>query len=274
MRLAQVLLALLLAAAATATPAVALDLSGPFTEGGLVVGEVAPGTDVRLDGAAVPVGADGRFLIGFPRDAPATMPLSVVYPDGRTETRRLEIASREYDVQRIDGLPERQVSPYSAEDLARIRREKELSDAAKTEAERTLESLFASGFQWPAEGRVTGVYGSQRILNGKPKRPHYGTDVAAPPGTPVVAMADGIVRIAHPGMFFNGATVMLDHGHGLVSHYIHLSLVEVELGQRVEKGQRIGLVGASGRATGPHLHWAITLRGVPLDPALLVSPRP
>lgn len=273
MRRAALLLAGLLLAVAAATPARALELSGKFIAGGLVIGRTQPGATVRLDGKTVPVATDGEFLLGFPREPAKTAELTVVRPDGTRERKQLRIESRTYHIDRINGLPPRKVTP-SAKDLKRIRHEKAIGDAAKEKADQTRLALFDSGFDWPADGRVSGVYGSQRILNGKPRRPHYGTDLAIGDGTPVRAMADGIVRLAYPHMFFNGTAVMLDHGLGLISYYIHLSKLEVTVGERVKKGQVIGLSGASGRATGPHLHWAVFLRGTPLDPALLVPARP
>ena len=127
---------------------------------------------------------------------------------------------------------------------------------------------------WPAAGRISGVYGSQRILNGKPKQPHYGVDIAAPIGTPVVAPADGVVALAHPDLYYTGGTIILDHGHGLTSALLHLDRVEVAAGDRVRKGQRIATLGKSGRATGPHLDWRINLFNARLDPSFLVPPMP
>ena len=139
-------------------------------------------------------------------------------------------------------------------------------------AEETFPFFFQSGFIWPVKGRLSGVYGSQRILNGKPRRPHLGVDIVIPTGTPIVATADGIIRIAHSGMFFTGKTVAIDHGHGLVSIYAHMSEVSVENGQRVRKGAPIGKVGATGRVTGAHLHWGMSLFKTRLDPLLFVGP--
>ncbi|MDP6175772.1 MAG: M23 family metallopeptidase, partial [Rhodospirillales bacterium] len=156
-------------------------------------------------------------------------------------------------------------------DLERIRREKSLLAAARSV--RSAQPLFLSGFAWPAKGRISGVYGSRRILNGKPRRPHFGLDLAAPEGTAVLAPADGVVRFAHPGMFFNGKTIILDHGLGLSTAYLHLSAVLVEPGQAVKKGQIIAKVGATGRVTGAHLHWGLRLGATELDPQLLVPPR-
>ena len=271
------LLVVLSAVAMALSPVLAgqsrLDLTGTLSQGGLVVGSAPAGSQVKLDGTRLDIAADGTFLIGFGRDAAAAATLEVTFPDGSTETRRLGVAARSYDVQRIDGLPRRKVTPRSPEDLARIGREKKAIESARARID-VGAPLAASTFDWPAIGRVSGVYGSQRVLNGVPKRPHLGVDVAAPAGTPVVAAAAGTVLFTHPGMFFNGKTVLIDHGLGLTSIYIHMNDVAVEAGQEVRKGQRIGAVGQSGRATGPHLHWEVNLGPVKLDPALLVGPMP
>ena len=145
---------------------------------------------------------------------------------------------------------------------------------AKARAKDTADDHFESGWIWPAQGRISGVYGSQRILNGKPRRPHFGLDVAAPVGTPVVSPADAVVALAHRDMYYTGGTLILDHGHGLTSAMLHLDSVEVEIGDFVRKGQRIGTIGKTGRATGPHLDWRINLFKARLDPAFLVPPMP
>lgn len=251
----------------------ALELKGELTQGGLVIGRVPPDAAVTLDGEAVRVGRDGRFVLGFDRDAPAKAELRITQADGSTQERRLIIRQREYDIQRIDGLPDRKVTP-SPEALERIQREAELIKAAREQA-RDTDILHAdAGFTWPLRGRISGVYGSQRILNGKPKRPHYGLDIAASQGTPIQAPAAGVVAFTHPDMYFNGKTLVLDHGLGLTSTYIHLSRIEVEQGEWIDEGQVIGRVGASGRATGPHLHWGISWLDRHIDPRLLLGPLP
>ena len=248
-----------------------LDLEGELIQGGLVRGQVAPGSAVWLDGRELRVAADGRFVFGFGRDAGQRAELVVRQPGGREDRRVLEIAGRSYDVQRIAGLPPRQVTP-SAEDLARIEADDRLLEAARR---RDSEGLgFTQKMAWPALGRISGVYGSQRILNGEPRAPHRGIDIAAPAGTPVGAMASGVVSLAEPDMYFTGGTVMVDHGHGLHSTYVHLQEVLVEVGQDVAQGAILGRVGSTGRATGPHLHWGIYWFDQAVDPALLVGPMP
>ena len=248
-----------------------LHLEGALIQGGLVRGQVAPGTHVRLDGRELRVSEDGWFVFGFDRDAPGSAELALVDPDGREARQRLEVAARTYRVQRIDGLPPRQVSPSEA-DLARIRADAELLAAAKR---RDSDGRgFTEPAAWPATGPISGVYGSQRILNGEPRAPHRGVDVAAPAGTPVGAMAGGAVSLAASDMYYTGGTVMVDHGHGLHSIYVHLQDVLVEVGQEVAQGATLGTVGASGRATGAHLHWGVYWFERALDPALLVGPMP
>ncbi len=246
-----------------------LRLDGPLVQGGLVIGVTEADAQVRIDGRRVRVSAEGIFLIGFGRDESGPIELEVRHGDGGVTTRRLVIEPRQYKLQRIDGLPARMVNP-DADALARIQRE-----GAMIAAVRSLDSsepLFAGGFVWPARGPISGVYGSQRILNGEPKRPHYGVDVAAPTGTPVRAPADGIVALAESDLYYTGGTVMLDHGHGLTSVYSHLSALTVSLGQSVSQGDMIGRIGATGRVTGAHLDWRVNLFKTRLDPALLVGP--
>lgn len=246
-------------------------LEGDFVQGGLVVGRTEPGAKVAVDGRAVVVRPDGRFLLGFGRDAAAKALLVATLPDGGRQELPLAIAKRTYDVQRIDGLPPESVSPGPA-DLERIEAEQNLIAAA-----RFIDSpvaYFDGGFVWPAVGPVSGVYGSQRILNGQPRQPHYGVDIAAPEGAPVTAPSPGIVRLAEADLYFTGGTVILDHGYGLSSTFSHLSAVLVAVGDRLAQGQLVGRVGKTGRATGAHLDWRLNLFDVRLDPALLVGPMP
>ena len=268
------LLAILVLLSSPAAPAAepSVQLDGRRVQGGLVRGRVAPGSTVEFEGDPVRVSRDGWFLIGFGRDAPPKAVLSVVSPDGRRQRYGLAVKPREYRIQRIDGLPPGKVTPRSKEDLARIRREvamvkrARLTDDARTD--------FLGGFRWPTKGPISGVYGSQRILNGEPRQPHYGVDIAVPTGTKALAPAAGVVTLAHPDMFFSGGTLIVDHGHGLSSAFLHLSRILVKKGQRVAQGQPIAEVGATGRVTGPHLDWRINLFGRRIDPELLVGPMP
>ncbi len=259
------------AALAAGPPASALELAGEVVQGGLVRGQAAPGSEVRLGDRRLRLDDQGRFLFGIGRDERGPLRLQLRRPDGRREIRELAVRQRRFAVQRIEGLPPRQVEPLPA-DLVKIE-----ADQAKLNAARRLDSAedgFASAPVWPALGPISGVFGSQRILNGKPRAPHRGLDVAAPSGTPVGAMAPGVVVVAVPDMYFTGGTVVIDHGHGLSSLYAHMSELRTEVGQRVTAGQMIGRVGATGRATGPHLHWGVFWFDQGLDPALLIGPMP
>jgi len=248
-----------------------VELSGPLVQGALVQGRVPPGARVVFNDRPLRVSGQGIFVFGLGRDAPAEGVLQVTHADGRSERRRLAIGQRDYEIQRIDGLPPRKVTPPAAE-LERIRAEARLArEARRRDAPRTD---FLTGFQWPLEGPITGVYGSQRILNGEARRPHYGVDIAAPTGTPVRAPADGVVTLAHPDMFFSGGTLIIDHGHGLSSTFLHLAHILVAEGERVRQGEVIAEVGATGRVTGAHLDWRMNHFGERLDPVLVAGPMP
>ena len=247
-------------------------LSGELVQGGLVYGKALPGSRVSQDGQAVRVSDQGDFLLGFTRDAPATSQLRIELPDGKVEQRSLQVAAREYRIQRIDGLPKSKVTPRSPEDLARIRRDAVAVRKARVRDDDRQD--FLGGFVWPVTGPISGVYGSQRILNGEPRRPHFGVDVAAPVGTPVRAPAAGVVTLAEPDLFFSGGTLIIDHGHKLTSSFLHLHKLHVKVGDRVEQGDLIAEVGATGRVTGAHLDWRMNLRDRRIDPELLVPPMP
>ncbi len=237
-----------------------------------MVGHTEPGSRVYQDGQRLRVSANGDFLLGFTRDAPATSELRIELSSGRQVRRSLDVAKREYDIQRIDGLPKSKVTPHKPEDLARIRRD--IKEAKQARARDDDRQDFLTGFEWPVIGPISGVYGSQRILNGKPRRPHYGVDIAVPTGTPVRAPAPGVVTLAVPDMFFSGGTLILDHGHKLSSSFLHLSRLHARVGDRVEQGEVIAEVGATGRVTGAHLDWRMNLRDRRIDPQLLVPDMP
>ncbi len=246
-------------------------LKGEFTQGGLIFGQSEAGATASLNGEALRVTEDGRFVFGFGRDAPATAVLTVTTPDGAVSTQELKISQREYRIQRIDGLAKDYVTPPD-DVVARIYADREA--AAKARATDRAETDFDSGVIWPAIGRISGVYGSQRILNGEPRQPHYGVDIAGPVGTPIKAPADGVVTLAHPGMYFSGATLIIDHGHRLSSTFLHLESIEVKEGDFVRQGDVIALMGATGRVTGPHLDWRMNWRDERIDPTFLVPPMP
>ena len=243
-------------------------LEGNQTQGGLVFGMTEPGSRVVLDGEALGLSGDGRFLIGFGRDAAKEATLSITGPDGKTDTRILKVVARTYKVQRIDGLPSRKVTP-KPQDAARIRADN--AGIGRVRALDTHQAYFSSGFMWPVTGPLSGVFGSQRILNGKPKNPHNGTDIAVPEGIIIKAPADGVVALVHDDMFYTGKTLMLDHGFGLTSVYAHMSALLVNEGDLVKKGTPIGKVGKTGRVSGAHLHWGVTLNRTHLDPALIAG---
>jgi len=245
----------------------AVELSGHLAQGGLVTGHTQPGAKVLLGDRAVLVGKDGLFVFGFGRDQAPTAELTIVQPDGTTERQTIAVEQRTFDIQRIDGMEQAKVTPNPA-DLARIKAEQEKVN--ETRKEPTPAEEFLVPFIWPAKGPISGVYGSQRILNGEPRAPHYGLDIAAPEGSPIVAPAPGVVRLVATDFFLTGGTVILDHGFGVQSVFIHMKAVEAKLGTHVEQGELIGYVGKTGRATGPHLHWGMNWLDVRLDPALWV----
>ncbi|MFN2286860.1 MAG: M23 family metallopeptidase [Chromatocurvus sp.] len=260
---------------ATATAgAQCVDVQGDSAQGGMIWGKVQPGADVTLDGESIDVLPDGRFVAGFGRDA-ALRSLLVVEVAGERCEQPLNVASREYRIQRVEGVPQRTVTP-PPEQLDRIRRERALVANAKRRRVERPEWLLQvdGGFDWPATGRISGVYGSQRFYNGEPGSPHYGVDVAVPTGTPVVAPAAGIVTLAEDDLFYSGGTVILDHGYQLSSSFLHMSRVLVSVGDELQRGDLIGEVGATGRATGPHLDWRMSWRQERVDPQRLVPPMP
>lgn len=243
-------------------------LSGDLAPGSLVIGKTRPGATVLLDGRELRLTADGHFVFGFGRDAEGLVGLTLRHKE-LEESHVFELAEREWNIQRIEGVPRETVDPPSGELLKRIREEAaQVRKARRTDSDRTA---FLRGFRWPLQGPVTGVYGSQRFYNGEPRRPHYGVDIAQPAGTPVKAPAGGRVTLVHPNMFYSGGTLIIDHGYGVSSTFIHLKEVLVEEGQEVAQGDVIATVGASGRSTGAHLDWRINWYQRRIDPQTLVG---
>jgi murein DD-endopeptidase MepM/ murein hydrolase activator NlpD len=246
----------------------ALEIEGVWQQGALIRGHVEPGSTVVFDGHAVNVTATGDFILGLGRDAAPEVALTVTSVDGAIEEHQFEVLQREYQIQRIKGVKKEHVTPPESV-TQRIR-----AEAAQVWKARQIQSDyldFMQSFEWPLIGPITGVYGSQRFYNGVPRSPHYGVDIAAATGTPVKAPAAGVVTLAHDDMFYSGGTLILDHGYGLSSTFIHLHKILVKPGQRVEQGQLIAEVGASGRATGPHLDWRLNWFHERLDPQLLMN---
>ncbi len=248
----------------------ALELRGELAQGGLLIGQLAEGEQAYLDGKLLRATETGLVVFGFGRDAKPVATLKVCRQESCKE-ETLAIRQRQYDIQRIEGVPQNTVTP-PPEVLDRIREENVMVARARAKASDSL--AFSQPFIWPLEGPITGVFGSQRVYNGEPRRPHFGVDVAAATGTPVVAPADATVRLAHPDMYFSGGTLVMDHGYGVTSTFIHLSEVLVKEGEEVRQGQVVGKVGATGRATGPHLDWRMNWNRVRLDPVLHVGPMP
>ena len=245
-------------------------LDGHYAQGGTVRGWVEPGSSVALDGRALRIAKDGSFIFGFDRDHGSRSTLRVVHADGEVETRTFDIESREYNIERIDGLPPSKVTPRTQAQINHILRDQKMKrDSRKSPSQ---DIYFNEDFVWPLTGRLSGFYGSQRILNGEPKRPHYGVDVAAPEGTNFYAPAGGVVTLASDDMYFEGGLIFLDHGLGYTSGFLHMTRVDVKPGDVVKQGDLLGGVGAAGRATGPHLDWRITWMGKQLDPTFLVPP--
>jgi murein DD-endopeptidase MepM/ murein hydrolase activator NlpD len=247
-------------------------LNGTVTQGAALLGVAPRGTrTIDLDGVAVPVAADGRFLIAFDRDAKPAATLTARLADGRSVVYPIVVAPRAWDIERVDTplIPTKNSENFLA------RRKPELEAIAAARALKTDADGWRQSFAWPQKGRMSGMFGNQRVYQGKPGDYHGGVDVALPAGTPVFAPANGVVILAadHP-FTLEGNLLMLDHGMGLNSAFLHLSRIDVKLGDHVTKGQQIGAVGATGRATGPHMHWGMKWNAARIDPILLSGPMP
>lgn len=247
-----------------------LELKGEMTQGSLLRGQVPVGHQVWLNDKPIKISPDGYFVFGFGRDAKLTQQLKWSDDKGVQHSQSLQLQARTYNIQKIEGIPSKFVSPPK-EVSARIKLDNsQVAKARRLDDERTD---FYQDFIWPAAGPISGVYGSQRVFNGTPKRPHFGVDVAAPIGTSVYAPANGIVTLFVPDMYYSGGTMIIDHGHGVSSTFLHLSKGHVVAGTTVEQGDLVAEIGATGRATGPHLDWRINWFKERLDPALLVPKR-
>lgn len=254
---------------AITSSAVAVEFSGEWQQGALIIGRVSPGEQVEFQGHKLRLSAEGQFVFGLGRDAVSPAVVTLI-KQGKRESLSFAVKARDYDIQRVEGVPQQTVEP-SPEQAERTKREAALVAAARKND--SALAAFAETFQWPVSGPISGVYGSQRVYNGVPKTPHYGVDIARPTGTPVRAPAGGVVTLAHPDMFLSGGTLIIDHGQGVFSTFIHLSKILVKKGDAIVQGQEIGKVGQTGRASGPHLHWAMNWFEVRTDPQLLVGPQ-
>jgi len=277
MRVGAASFALVLALSFAAPGAAASDrrteIPDAVSQGALVVGNAEPRSVVELEGHRLRVAPDGSFAFGVGRDAESPLRLRVIWFDGATETINLRVLPRDWPVERVVGVPAKTINPpkHVAE---RIAREQALVSSARERDDPRTD--FAQPFVWPVQGRISGRFGNQRVYvlpdgGDVPKSPHSGMDIAAPTGTPVLAPAAGVVTFAAPDLYLTGGTVLLDHGHGVSSNFLHLSRLDVAVGDRVEQGGVIGAVGATGRATGPHLHWGMSWFGVRIDPLLVLE---
>lgn len=250
-----------------------LRVTGNLEQGGVAYGTAPAGTvSLKLGSETVPVAADGRFMLGFDRNAPASLTLQAKTARGVVVTRQLTIAPHAWDLQRVDvakrpGVTNKEFERLRAPEVARI---------VAARAAESQSDGWQQDFAWPATGRISGVFGSQRIYRGgEPGAYHSGVDIAGGAGAPVTAPADGVVVLAADKPFtLEGNLLMIDHGMGLNSAFLHLSRIDVREGDRVKKGQLIGAIGSSGRATGPHLHWAMKWRSARIDPMALAGPMP
>jgi len=247
-----------------------VDLPAHLQQGQLVIGHAPRGARIEFSGRKLRVGDDGVFVFGLDRDAPAQGALQVQRADGEPSTLTFAVAKREYHIERIEGLPQKTVTP-DPETAARIEREQ--ARVAQARNRDDAREDFLHGFTPPvADARISGVYGSQRIDNGVAKTPHLGLDMAVPEGTPVRAPAPGVVTFAEPDLVLTGGTVLIDHGFGLTSSFLHMSKLDVKVGDVVKRGWVIGAAGMTGRATGQHVHWGFNWFDVRLDPAQLPKP--
>lgn len=247
-------------------------LADSAIQGGVLLGRLTHlGAMLTIDGEPVKVTEDGHFILGFNRDAAAKAEVKAVFPNGTIETKTITVKPRQWNIENVD-LPRRETTSSAS---FQRRRAPELAAIGSARAFESDAQGWRQDFAWPTTGRISGMFGSQRVYRGDPGGYHTGIDIAAAPGTPVIAPADGVVTLAASKPFsLEGNLLMLDHGMGLNSAFLHLSKIAVKEGDVVRKGQYIGNVGATGSATGPHLHWSMKWRAARLDPILLTGPMP
>ena len=251
-----------------AIPARATRLPASAQQGAMVLGVSHQAATVEYAGRTLRVTPYGSFVFGIGRDATGEAVLRIRQPATGWVEHRIAITPRDWPIERIDGVPPATVDPPK-DIAARIEREQARVVAAR--ARDDARTGFTQHFIWPVQGRISGRFGNQRVYNGTPKSPHSGMDIAAPTGTPVKAPADGVISFADPGLYLTGGTVVLDHGHGISSNFLHLSRIDVQVGDVVKQGDVIAAVGATGRATGPHLHWGMNWFDVRIDPLLVLE---
>lgn len=265
--------AIWLLALSWAAPALADDDRSPVfpatvSQGALVLGTVPAGSRVALDRRPLRVTGYGTVVFGVGRDEPGPLTVSVIRPDGASESLSILVTPRDWPIERVAGVPPKTVDP-PPEIARRIAREQALVSAQRARDDARTD--FTQAFIWPVQGRISGRFGNQRIYNGQPGSAHSGMDIAAPQGAPIRAPAAGLVTFADPDLYLTGGTLLIDHGHGVSSNFLHLSRLDVAAGDRVEQGQVIGAVGATGRANGPHLHWGMSWFEVRVDPLLVLE---
>lgn len=251
-----------------AIPMRATRLPASASQGAMVIGNTHPAAIVEYAGRTLRVTPYGTFVFGIGRDAAGEVVLRTRQPASGWIEHRVAIAPRDWPIERVDGVPPATVNPPRAI-AERIEREQARVAAVRTRDD--ARTGFAQDFTWPVRGRISGRFGNQRVYNATPKSPHSGMDIAAPGGTPVKAPADGVITFADPGLYLTGGTVVLDHGHGISSTFLHLSRIDAKVGDAVKQGDVIGAVGATGRATGPHLHWGMNWFEVRIDPLLVLE---
>ena len=246
----------------------AIEFEGKFIQGHFILGKTDPGAKIQIDKKNVRVSKDGFFVFGLGRDRKNDVIITETLNGVKNKFVK-KVLKREYKIQRIDGLPEKKVTPPK-EVYDRIRKENKLIGRARSIDTDLI--YFKDEFITPVDNAIiTGVYGSQRILNGKPRWPHYGLDYAQKTGTPIKAMLSGVVTLAEKDLYYTGATLIFDHGHGISTLYMHMNEIFVEMGQEVKKGDIIGTVGKSGRATGPHLDVRLNWFDIKLDPGSVLN---
>ncbi len=246
----------------------AIEFKGDFKQGSFILGKISPDTKISIDDRNIRVSKDGYFAFGLDRDRKNDVIIKIE-KNGESKKIVKKVFKRKYKIQRIDGLPSKQVTP-PPEVYERIKKDNILIGKARLID--TAYVFFKDKFIYPIDKYIiTGVYGSQRILNGKPRRPHYGIDFHAPEGTPVKAMMDGEITLVANDMYFTGGTIIFDHGHGISTLYMHMKDINVKVGQKIKKGQIVGTLGQSGRATGPHLDIRLNWFEVKLDPATILN---